>query len=86
LKVIRQVAGYARLNKVRKELNILDDRMVECLIIYPDISGWSLDNTHQGELVTELSLAAIKRTFADSRHQLNAYRKIYKIGVRLPIV
>ncbi|PTT17245.1 restriction endonuclease, partial [Flavobacterium sp. HMWF030] len=38
---IRQVAGYARLKKVRKQLNISesDDRNINCLIIYPDLEN-----------------------------------------------
>ena len=33
---IRQVSGYARLKKVYETLNIMDKRLIDCLIIYPD--------------------------------------------------
>lgn len=40
---IRQVAGYARLNKVRNQLNVTDNKNIDCLIIYPDMEN-SLEN------------------------------------------
>src|SRR5690606_21618206 len=38
---IRQVAGYARLKKVRQKLSLTDedDSNIECLIIYPDVEN-----------------------------------------------
>ncbi|MCA4809605.1 restriction endonuclease [Empedobacter stercoris] len=69
---IRQVAGYARLNKVRKKLNIEDDKTINCLIIYPDmengIDDFSLDNIQQ------------------SKQEIKAYYKVYKLGVKLPYI
>ncbi|WP_118194809.1 5-methylcytosine restriction system specificity protein McrC [Albibacterium indicum] len=71
---IRQVSGYARLKKVRRELKIDDNsnEVIECLIIYPD-----LDNG-----ITDFSLANIKAR----RQAIPAYHKIYKIGVKVPII
>lgn len=69
---IRQVAGYARLNKVRKELNVTDDRNVDCLIIYPDMEN-GLD---------DLSLENIKAKMT----LIKAYHKVYKLGVKLPFI
>lgn len=67
---IRQVAGYARLRKVRDKLKITDDRNIDCLIIYPDIEN--------GE--TDLSLANIMA----KRKPIGVYHKVYKLGVRVP--
>ena len=69
---IRQVAGYARLKKVRNKLNIQDDKTIDCLIIYPDmengIDNFSLDNIQQ------------------SKQEIQAYYKVYKLGVKLPLI
>ena len=67
---IRQVAGYARLNKVREKLNVTDDRNIECLIIYPDMEN-GLD---------DLSLEKIKEKMTP----IKAYHKVYKLGIELP--
>lgn len=65
---IRQVAGYARLNKVRKELDIDDDQNIDCLIIYPDF-----DESKQDSLLTTdiLSIA----------QPLATYYKAHKLGL-----
>lgn len=69
---IRQVAGYARLNKVRNQLNIFDDQTINCLIIYPDmengIHDFSLENIQQ------------------SKQPIKDYYKVYKLGVKLPLI
>lgn len=69
---IRQVAGYARLNKVRKELNVTDDRNIDCLIIYPDMEN-GLDDLSLENISKEMTL-------------IKAYHKVYKLGVTLPII
>ncbi|WGQ14758.1 5-methylcytosine restriction system specificity protein McrC [Sphingobacterium faecium] len=69
---IRQVAGYARLNKVRTELKIKEDRNIPCLIIFPDmVSG-----------VDDLSLINIR----NSKRSIKAYYNVYKLGVKLPVI
>src|SRR5690606_4448770 len=77
---IRQVAGYARLKKVREKLGNPpdDDRNIACLIIYPTLNGSEDD----------LSLANIKEKMDDSSgaFEIKAYHKVYKIGVRLPVI
>lgn len=69
---IRQVAGYARLNKVRDKLKVTDDLNIDCLIIYPDlengIEDFSLEN------------------MMNKRELIKAYHKVYKLGVKLPII
>ncbi len=71
-KDIRQVAGYARLNKVRQELGIDDDTNIDCLIIYPDIDSG----------IEELSL----KNIANGRKEISHYHKVYKLGVKLPFI
>src|SRR5690606_40436712 len=77
---IRQVAGYARLKRVRKELDIpsCDDRHIPCLIIFPTLSTDEVD----------LSLASIKTKMEQSSgsYEIKAYHKVYKIGMRLPVI
>ncbi len=67
---IRQIAGYARLNKVREKLKVTDDRNIDCLIIYPDMEN--------GE--TDLTLENINH----KKQKIKAYHKVYKLGVKLP--
>lgn len=69
---IRQVAGYARLNKVRRKLNVTDDRNIDCLIIYPDMENG----------IDDLCLENIKHKMV----AINVYHKVYKLGVRLPLI
>ncbi|MCD0475253.1 McrC family protein [Flavobacterium sp. EDS] len=69
---IRQVAGYARLKKVRNQLNVADDKYIDCLIIYPDMENG----------IEDLSLQTIK----DKSREIKAYYKVYKLGVKLPWV
>lgn len=69
---IRQVAGYARLNKVRNQLNITDDKNIDCLIIYPDMENG----------IEDLSLENIIKK--ENRIEIKAYYRVYKLGVKLP--
>lgn len=71
-KDIRQVAGYARLNKVRQELGIDGDTNIDCLIIYPDMENG----------IENLSLQSIKGNLKE----IPAYYKVYKLGVKLPVI
>lgn len=71
---IRQVAGYARLNKVRKKIGLQpdDDSNIDCLIIYPDpING-----------ITDLTLQNIN----DAKSLIKVYHKVWKLGVKLPVI
>jgi 5-methylcytosine-specific restriction enzyme subunit McrC len=67
---IRQVAGYARLRKVYKELDRKDDQLIDCLIIYP--SGFLA----KGESIVEFDLQVMK--------QIDDYVSVYKYGIKLP--
>jgi len=76
---IRQVAGYARLNKVRKELEIDDDRNVECLIIYPKTNNFY--KVGEDPLMNYFSLSNIKRLLTVEHNQVKGYYRIYKIAL-----
>ncbi|MCD0471823.1 McrC family protein [Flavobacterium sp. JAS] len=67
---IRQVAGYARLKKVRKQLNVTDDKNIDCLIIYPDMENG----------ISVLTLENI----IQFRQEIKSYYKVFKLGVKLP--
>lgn len=67
---IRQVAGYARLKKVREHLNVTDDKNIDCLIIYPDMENG----------ISILTLENIKQF----RQEIKSYYKVFKLGVKLP--
>lgn len=82
---IRQVSGYARLNKVLKETNLMHpngelkkvndqfvDAMVDCLIIYPDLTKADFEFTFEN--------------ICEKRTPLKAYHKVYKLGVSLPLI
>ena len=43
-KDMRQISGYARLNKVRNWLNVPEDQLVDCLIIYPKREAEATDS------------------------------------------
>lgn len=68
---IRQVSGYARLKKVRNEFPQLNEE-IECLIIYPKTIGSISKKT--------LNLNSLKWD------EINAYHKVYKIGISLPMI
>ncbi|WP_166919874.1 5-methylcytosine restriction system specificity protein McrC [Flavobacterium poyangense] len=67
---IRQVAGYARLKKVREQLNVTDDKNIDCLIIYPDMENG----------ISVLTLENI----IQFRQEIKSYYKVFKLGVKLP--
>lgn len=73
---IRQVSGYARLNKVRKQLEIQRDKIIDCLILYPDPKdGLSLCDEDKA-----FSLENIQ----SKKQKIDPYHKVYKLGVKLP--
>jgi len=73
---IRQVAGYARLKKVRNTLGLSDsNEEIPCLIIYPFPSNVT-DNTITLNIDDLLSKAS----------KVDAYNNVYKLGIHLPIL
>lgn len=74
---VRQVSGYARLDKVYKELGIDRTKLIDALIIYPSASGHSnLNNVNFKE----------KSSSDKEIYKVAGYSKIYKVGIALPIV
>lgn len=71
---IRQVAGYGRLNKVRKEVSYSSNEEIPCLIIYPKPAGSSANR----------KLEIDKLLIDDNR--ISAYHQVYKIGIDLPLI
>ncbi|MCU7616847.1 McrC family protein [Chryseobacterium sp. PBS4-4] len=70
---IRQVAGYARLNKVKNKFPLITEE-IKCLIIYPK----PIDSQNSSKL--EIEKLVIQE------NAIQAYHHIYKIGVNLPIL
>lgn len=72
---IRQVAGYSRLNKVRNKVGFKDDGgEIPCLIIYPaNVNNLQVNTLEIDKLLTD-------------SEKINAYHKVYKLGVSLPLV
>lgn len=73
---IRQVAGYARLKKVREKLKIDDDQNIPCLIVYPSVE----------KTTNSLHLNNIDQALQHDYNQIKAYHKIYKVGIQLPVL
>jgi len=72
---IRQVAGYARLNKVRDKVGFRNSKEeIPCLIIYPKPIS-NLNN--------EVNLQVDNLFNAE---KIEAYHEVYKIGIDLPII
>lgn len=69
---IRQVAGYARLKKVRDKLKVNDDRSIDCLIIYPDMQN-GIEDFGLNNILT-------------NRVPIEVYHKVYKLGVKVPSI
>lgn len=67
---IRQVSGYARLEKVYNKLTKSRNENIDCLIIYPDIEK-GIENFRDVSLKSD-------------ENKLNEYVGIYKIGIQLP--
>lgn len=68
---IRQVAGYARLNKVRNQSPVSSEE-VPCLIIYPK----PIETEFNTKLVIDSLLS----------EEIMAYYKVYKLGINLPTI
>ncbi|MCJ0741391.1 McrC family protein [Pedobacter montanisoli] len=67
---IRQVAGYARLNKV-KEKGPKIEKEIPCLIIYPKLDKEPEVSLNVGDLLN---------------NEINAYHEVYKLGINLPLI
>lgn len=70
----REVAGYARLSSIYKKLNLDEENClpIKCLIIYPDQD--------------EKENFTFSQTEEPDFIQINEYIRMYKIGIRLPVI
>lgn len=73
---VRQISGYARDNKILKALNVTEDTVVPCLIIYPEKTE---DNDMLIENFRESNLLK-------SAIQVEGFNKFYKLSVALPVL
>ena len=69
-KNVRQLSGYGRLKTVYNKLNMPYSKIIDCLIIYPDIRSTQ-------EAILEEDLTA---------NSLNEYVNFYKHGVSIPLL
>ena len=67
---VRQLAGYARLTKVYEKLKRDPDKILDCLIIYPEGIDINESPKFEGELTDE--------------HAIQAYQRVFKIGIPMP--
>jgi 5-methylcytosine-specific restriction enzyme subunit McrC len=68
---MRQLSGYSRLTKVRKELGVADKQIIDCVIIYPNIEdGYSADDFPKLDF--------------NQLEPIGAYERMFKIGVKIP--
>lgn len=72
---IRQVAGYARLNKVKQEPPIINEE-IDCLIIYPKPIGNK--EKDDGSLNIDQLI--------NEEGKIKTYHKVFKVGISLPIL
>lgn len=71
---IRQVAGYARLNKVKNKLPKIENK-IPCLIIYPKPI-----TEQQIKIEKELSVSNLLHP----SNKIGAYHEVFKVGISLP--
>lgn len=65
---IRQVSGYSRLRKIRVKAGVTSEKMLDCVIIYPDLES----NTYE---INSLTV---------DDNEISQYEKVWKIGISLP--
>lgn len=71
-KDMRQVSGYARLDKTYEELKIDNDKLIDCLIVYPDMENGCEVGAFE------------KMVLMNNNTKITGYRNIYKVGIKLP--
>lgn len=72
-KDMRQVSGYARLEKTYDELDVEKNELIDCLIVYPDVE--------KGSCIEEFKA----KTLMSEDSKIKGYRNIYKVGIKLPV-
>ncbi len=67
---IRQLSGYARIKDVVDKWGASPDKVVDCLIFYPDQADGEVD----------------LKTVSLKDHSIQKFIDFYKIGIRLPTI
>lgn len=70
----RQLSGYARLKEVYKRLEFPEDKVIDCLVIYPDQECKNEDLSEFDTLIN------------DPASKSDKYVNFFKIGIKLPLV
>jgi len=70
----RQLSGYSRLHEVYDELKYSKDKIIDCLIIYPNQESSNTDLSNFDALIS------------DPKSSISEYVNFFKIGIKLPIV
>jgi 5-methylcytosine-specific restriction enzyme subunit McrC len=70
----RQLSGYSRMHKVYDALKIEKDKIIDCLIIYPNQESGNKNLSKFSELMEQPDSA------------IREYVNFYKIGIELPVV
>lgn len=70
----RQLSGYSRMHKVYNALNYSKDKIIDCLIIYPNQESKNTDLSNFNALIK------------DSSSAIGEYVNFFKIGIELPVV
>jgi hypothetical protein len=70
----RQLSGYSRMHKVYDALKFEKDKIIDCLIIYPNQESGNKNLSKFSELMEEPDSA------------IREYVNFYKIGIELPVV
>ncbi len=70
----RQLSGYSRMHKVYNALNYSKDKIIDCLIIYPNQESTNKDLSNFNALIN------------DSSSAIGEYVNFFKIGIQLPVV
>ena len=70
----RQLSGYSRMHKVYDALKYPKDKIIDCLIIYPNQESNNKDLSKFSELMK------------DSNSAIGEYVNFFKIGIELPVV
>ena len=87
---MRQVSGYARLNKVIKEIKSKndswnEDHVIPCLIVYPHLSKNKIPEGSELPL-NKFTLEHIRSQFEMEYSRISAYHKMFKLGIELPVI
>lgn len=70
----RQLSGYSRLREVYEKLKFKGDKIIDCLIIYPNQQSSNKD------------LSDFDKLIKDPESSIKGYVKFFKIGIELPII